>query len=329
MAGEPPIWVLLGQRTGDNNQLLRLAGELGRPFRVLELRYNALHLVPPRLLGATLASLDRASRAQIRPPWPELVLAIGHRSVPVALAIRKLSGNRTKLVRLGNPRLDPSNFDLVITTPQYRVADAPNVIRLPIGISTVRKLKRTREEIEWLDRLPRPRRLLLIGGDTFMWSLDPDGIARAATTLKQKAERDGGSIIAVSSARSGKAVLEAVAAALRDSRHGLVWGRFPRYPVLLSNSDEIYVTADSVAMVSDAVATSKPVGLIMPGKTASGRFFYGMTKFGVTVPVRDIRRFSASIRDQGLGGTVEGPVAGKLAVDPLGVAVSAVRKLIG
>jgi mitochondrial fission protein ELM1 len=329
MAGEFPIWVLLGQRTGDNNQLLRLATELGLPFRVLELRYNPLHFIPPRLLGATLVSLDRASREQIRPPWPELVLGIGHRSVPVALAIRRLSESKTSLVRLGNPRLEPRNFDLVITTPQYRVPDAANVIRLPVGISTARKLKRTREETEWLDRLPRPRRLLLIGGDTFMWSLDPDGVARAAESLKQKAERDGGSTIAVSSARSGKAVLEAVASALRESWHGLVWGRFPRYPVLLANSDEIHVTADSVAMVSDAVATGKPVGLIMPEKTASGRFFYGMTKFGMRVPIRDIHRFSASIRNQGLAGTVEHPVAGKLKVDPLDVAVSAVRKLLG
>jgi len=156
--------VLLGQRRGDNNQLLRLADELGMPFREVELGYNGLYRIPPRLLGASLVTLDRDSPAKIRPPWPELVLGIGNRSVPVALAIRQLSGGKAKLVRLGNPRLDSRHFDLVITTPQYRVSDAPNVLNLPVGISTAPKVKPNREERDWLKKLPRPHRLLLIGG---------------------------------------------------------------------------------------------------------------------------------------------------------------------
>jgi len=181
--GEAPLWVLLGQRTGDNNQLLRLAKELGVPFRSIDLRYSPMHLVPPKVLGASLASLTRESREQIGPPWPRLVLGIGYRSVPVALAIRQMSGGKTKLVRLGNPRLDASNFDLVITTPQYRVADRSNVLRLPLGISTAPVVEPTREETEWLAKLPRPHRLLLIGGDSFMWSLRPSKVEAAAQRL--------------------------------------------------------------------------------------------------------------------------------------------------
>lgn len=328
MAEDAPVWVLLGQRTGDNNQLLRLAGEIGPPFRTLELRYNGLYRVPPRLLGTSLASLLPDSRALIRPPWPRLVLGIGNRSVPVARAIRKLSGGGAKLVRLGNPRLDPAQFDLVITTPQYHVRDAPNVVRLPVGISTAPKLEPDREEAEWLAKLPRPHRLLLIGGDTFMWTLLPETLATAASALKRKCEADGGSVIAVSSSRSSRAVLDSVATALRRSDHGLVWGRFPRYPVLLADADEIHVTADSVAMISDAVATGKPLGLVLPDKTAPGRLFYGLAKLRLPVPVRDVRRFWTSVEAQGLAGTVERPVAGKLAADPLRTAVSAVRALL-
>jgi uncharacterized protein len=328
MAGDAPVWVLLGQRTGDNNQLLRLAREIGLPFRKLELRYNGLYRIPPSLLGGSLATLVPVSRARIRPPWPRLVLGIGYRSVPVALAIRKLSGGTAKLVRLGNPRLDPAQFDLVITTPQYHVPDAPNVVRLPVGISTAPKLQPNREEAEWLAKLPRPHRLLLIGGDTFMWTLRPETLASAASTLKRKCEADGGSVIAVSSSRSSRAALDSVAAALRGSEHGLVWGGFPRYPVLLADADEIHVTADSVAMISDAVATGKPLGLILPDKTVSGRLFYRLSKLGVPVPVRDVRRFWTAVQARGLAGTVDQPVAGKLAADPLAIAVSAVRALL-
>ena len=325
MDGNARLWVLLGQRTGDNNQLLRLARELGEPFRTLELHYNSLHLLPPRLAGASLASLDPASRALVAPPWPQVVLGIGHRSVPVALAIRKLAASDVKLVRLGNPRLPPENFDLVITTPQYRIAPAPNAIELPIGISTAPVLEPTAQEREWLERLPRPHRLLLIGGDTFMWTLDPQELAAAAAELAQK---PGGSAIAVSSPRSDQRVIDAVAGALASGRHAVVRGRFPRYPVLLRDADEIHVTADSVAMVSDAIATGKPVGLVLPKQTAAGRLFYGLERFGVPVPVRDVSRFWADIQAQGLVGTVAEPLAGKLPNDSVATAVAAVKPLL-
>lgn len=324
MAEAAPVWVLLGQRTGDNNQLLRLAVELGLPFRTIELRYNRLHLLPPRLLGGTLASLRRESRRQIAPPWPQLVLGIGHRSVPVALAIRGLSGRKAKLVRLGNPRLDPRRFDLVITTPQYRVPDAPNVLRLPVGISTAAEIEPTREEMDWLSKVPRPHRLLLLGGETFMWKLGPDEVVPSISKLKQKP----GSIIAVASGRSSPALLDAVAAALVGSEHGLVFGRFPRYRVLIRDADEIHVTADSVAMISDAIATGKPLGLIEPKQSLSGKLFYGLEMARLRVPVRDIRRFWKKVQKGGLAGTVEQPVARKLDIDPLDRAVSAVRKLL-
>jgi len=318
---DPPVWVLLGGRTGDNNQLLRVAEALGLPFRSTELRYNVLHLVPPRILGATLSTLAAESKGQIRRPWPELVLGVGYRSVPVALAIRKLSGGRAKLVRVGNPRLDPREFDLVITTVQYPVPGARNVIRLPVGIATAVSMQATGEELEWLRRLPRPHRLLLIGGNTFMWSLTPKAMAHVAKKIAEK----GGSVIPVSSPRSSQAVLAAVHSAV-----GMPSPNRPRYPVLLSDADEIYVTGDSISMASDAIATGRPVGIFRPQRTFAGRLLYG---FGGAanrrVPVRDIQRFMDSVLDQGLAGTVEQPRAPSYQPDALQTAVSAIRKLLG
>ena len=317
MSTDAPVWVLLGRRTGDNNQLLRLAEALDTPFRAMELRYNALHLIPPRILGATLFTLTSESKREIRPPWPELVLGIGYRSVPVALAIQKLSGGKTKLVRLGNPRVHPGKFDLVITTSQYPVPDAPNVIRLPVGIPAATPAEPNGEEVDWLKRLPRPHRLLLIGGDTFMWTLRPEAVARAAVDIANK----GGSRIPVGSPRSSPEVIAATGPQLDDP---------PRYPVLLADADEIYVTGDSVSMISDAVATGKAVGIIPPERTATGRLLYAVARAaGRSVPVRDIQRFINSVLDQGLAGTVEQPRAASSRPDALEIASYAIRKLLG
>jgi hypothetical protein len=43
---------------------------------------------------------------------------------------------------------------------------------------------------------------------------------------------------------------------------------------------------------------------------------------------RDLRRFWASLRDRGLAGTIEKPVAGQLA-DPAATAADAVKALLG
>jgi mitochondrial fission protein ELM1 len=320
-----PVWVLLGHRTGDNKQLLRLAGELGLPFRSIHLFYNRLHLLPPRLLGDTLRSLTPESREQIHRPWPRLVLGVGHRSVPVALAIRRLSGGKSKLVRLGNPRIDPSHFDLVVTTPQYRLPDRSNVMQLPLGINTAAAVEPTPDEAKWLASFPRPHRLLLIGGNTFMWELRPEKVAEATRRLKDKPD---GTVTALRSGRTRREVLDAVTDALKGGEHAVASGGFPRYSVLIQDADEIFVTGDSVAMVSDAIASRKPVGIIEPDKSVTGRVLYALDSIGLRVPVRDIRQFWVEIERQGLVGTIDEPKCGPVTTDTLSEAKTAVLKLL-
>jgi mitochondrial fission protein ELM1 len=131
----------------------------------------------------------------------------------------------------------------------------------------------------------------------------------------------GGSLIPVGSPRSSPEVIAATGPQLDNP---------PRYPVLLADADEIYVTGDSVSMISDAVATGKPVGIIPPERTATGRLLYAVAgAAGRSVPVRDIRRFVNSILDQRLAGPVERPRAAPSRPDSLQIAVSAIRKLLG
>jgi len=42
------IWILAGNRRGDNNQMLALAEALGLPFEIKILAYNPLHHLPDR-----------------------------------------------------------------------------------------------------------------------------------------------------------------------------------------------------------------------------------------------------------------------------------------
>src|SRR5690606_35534405 len=107
----PLIWVLLGHRAGDNGQALALASALNWQTIAKRLRYTRLHHAPNWLLGASTAHL-RSDSDPIQPPWPDIVIGVGKRSVPVARWIRRQSQNKTRLVQIGRPFAPLHDFDL-------------------------------------------------------------------------------------------------------------------------------------------------------------------------------------------------------------------------
>ena len=321
------VWVLTGPHKGDNNQVLTLAEALGRPFRVIEMRYGKLaHLTATRR-AASLSGLTQEARSEIGPPWPSLVLGIGQRSGPVARYIKEQSGGRTKIVRLGDPMAPPRLFDLVITTTQYAVPDAPNVVRLPITITSTDDGRADPFEDRWLEAFARPRRLLVIGGKTSLWRFDPSVITGAIAGLKRRTELEGGSIIAVSSPRTSPGLLAAAKSGLGEK--AVVTGPFPRYNSLLSAADEIHVTGDSVSMLSDAVASRKPVGLVplQPDVLAGVVQLIGIMR-GKPLRLRDLGKFWDDLRYRGLVGTIDQPRSGALEISPMDAAVAAIRAVM-
>ena len=72
----------------------------------------------------------------------------------------------------------------------------------------------------------------------------------------------------------------------------------------------ICVTADSVAMVSDAIATGRPVGLVPVVPTLTGRsamVVMDRLRPGERIAPRDLRAFWDVIRHRGLAGSVREP----------------------
>jgi len=321
----PRIWVLLGPRTGDNNQALAVAEALGLPFETRTLSYNPLQALSV-WLPATAATLDSRSRKELHAPWPDLVIAIGRRSVPVARWIKRKSGGHAKLVRIGHPRIDPKLFDLVITTRQYPVPPGENVLLLPLAMSRFSTAPvATPAETTWLAALPSPRRLLAIGGATKYWSLSAERVADAVEHLQKR----GGTLIVATSRRTDPEVTSAVRCVM-STKSQLVEGPFPRFPVLLDQANEIFVTGDSVSMLSEAILAGKPVGLVPIQQDDKGRRKLGDAppESGPDARRRDLRRFWNYLQDEKLIGTVDTPVAAKVE-NPVETAARAVRKLLG
>ena len=324
---KPLIWVLVGERTGDNNQALALAEALGVAFVVKQLEYNALQSLSV-WLPPTAITLTKAARAGLAAPWPDVVIAIGRRSVPIARWIKRQNGGRTRLVNIGHPRISPTTFDLVITTRQYPVPPADNVVLLPVAMSRhLDPPEANKAELAWLDAVPRPRRLLAIGGATKYWTLPTARIEQVVAD-----NPPGHSLIVVTSRRTDAALVErlgALAGGLPDVR--LVDGPAPRFAVLMAAADEIFVTGDSVSMLSEAVLTGTPVALIPIEQDDKGRRELGPEphETGPDARRRDLRRFWNYLIEQGLVGTInDGPKRAATIPNPNRIAADAVRRLL-
>lgn len=325
MLTKPRIWLLLGHRRGDNNQMLALAERLRLPFETRSLRYRNLWPLLLRLFPMRPFLLTKATRQRLQPPWPDLVIGIGRRSVAVARWIKKMSGGRARIVRLGDPRAKPKLFDLVITTPQYPVVPDDNVLMLPVSMGRYGNPPApTEEETAWLRALPRPHLLVSVGGTTRYWTLPEDELLESVGKLADKAKSVGGTLIVVTSPRTPTSAVDAIGAADFDCRI-VADGRI-RYPVLLANADEHYVTADSVSMISEAVLTGRPVGLIPVELDEEGRRELGTTGFSSSN--RDLRRFWKALQSQDSVGTVDQPKHATVA-DPVEAAAKAVENLLG
>lgn len=314
---EPPIrvWALLGPHRGDNNQVLALAEALGFSFEEKWLHYNQLRRLQPALLGATLKSVAADARSQLEGEPPDLTISTGHRSVPVVRALRKRSGGKMRAVHLGYPRISPRHFDLVVPTPEYPVPEAPNVIRVPFALSPHAAREVDPADRKMLESYPSPRRLFLIGGPTLYWELPAKRILRAVKHLLRDAAWAGGSVLVVGSPRTPLQLLSDVAEVLEGGSPPALLAPLegpPAYAALIESADEIYVTADSVAMVADAVNTGKPVGIVRITKSRLGRWataLWDQVFPGKRIYPRDLRFFWESLEDHGFGGVLGGPHA--------------------
>jgi mitochondrial fission protein ELM1 len=340
----PVVWVLSGQRAGDRAQMLALARALGWPFEEKRLVHNRWVWIPGLLLGASPATLDRRASQTLAPPWPDLVIASGRRSVPVARWIRKRSRGRARLVHVGRPWAPVQLFDLVVTTPQYGLPPAPNVLHNALTLNRADPERLTAAAAAWRDRLadlPRPLVALIVGGDARPYYLDAPAARRLGQQADALAAESGGSLLVTTSKRTRPDAVQALFEAISGPafRHHWTEGGENPYLAFLGLAETLVVTGDSASMLSEACATGKPVYIFGPperpdfrlamtrrlralakgGATAQAaagaragllaRLYDRLVDLGLVTSTRDMAPFHARLVEQGLAAWLGAPDA--------------------
>ena len=251
-------WIATDGAAGIENQCRGLAERLGVApvVKRIAIRQPWLSL-PPALWFAPMHALSSQSD-RLEPPWPDLLIASGRKSVALCAAIRRLSRGRTLTVQIQKPGIASSNFDLVVA-PRHDGLTGENVLSTTGSLHGLTRVGLDAEAEAWrtgVAGLPRPLTFAAIGGPNRVYRFE-EAEARA---LGQKLADLPGSLLVTMSRRSTQAAAAVLAREL-DPERSRVWdgtGDNP-YRGWLGLADAVVVTSDSVNMATEASCTGRPV----------------------------------------------------------------------
>ena len=303
------VWVLDDPRERASTQAIGIAERLGLPFRRLALSWNRLAplaAVPP---GGSLFGLrplrggdgvhagdPRAMGLPLGPAGasgPALTISAGWRAAAVALWLQHRFGTRT--VHCTRPPLHGWRFDLLVVGRQDRLPEWSNVFPVlgtPHRLSVFALCQAAAAWEARLAHLPRPRIALLVGGPVRGTDMVPAVAHGLGLRVAALARQRGGSVLAMTSSRTGDEATAALAAGLSSAMHLLHRRGEPGedpYPGFLACADAIVVTGDSIGRLSEACATAAPVFIALPelGGARQRRLHAGLITIEAARPLTD------------------------------------------
>lgn len=262
MLGDARIWVITDGKIGD---LVQCRGVARRLSALVEERVVAPDApwdwISPR---GPIPPGDRPGRvgSPIAPPYPNIVIASGRRTVPYLRAIKRAHPN-TFTVFLKNPRLRSKAIDLV-WAPVHDDLTGGNVFCTDTGPHPFTDQVLAEAKASGLARfatVPAPRVGVIVGGDSGSVKYDAAHSAQCAAAIA--AGVAGRRALIVPSRRTPDALAKALKSALPTAWYWDGSGANP-YLEILTTADQLIVTGDSHNMVSEACLAGVPLHVFRP-----------------------------------------------------------------
>ena len=201
------------------------------------------------------------------PPLPDLILASGRRTIPYLKLFRKLRGAQPKplIVFLKDPRSGRGAADF-IWAPVHDGLPGEHVLSShtsPHGLSEELLTNALRDAKARFSNVKSPVAGVILGGDSGAVKWDETSSQAFASTLSSLPPEE--TLIVTPSRRTPQVLKDAVSA-LKQDRDIWFWdeeGSNPYFEIL-AFADRLIVTGDSHNMVSECLASGKPVYVHRP-----------------------------------------------------------------
>lgn len=317
----PLIWALTEGRIGDDRQVLALAQAVGGHVQRVQMRDGLARTLGGRLFNSFGQHAPWHAESCVDSPFPDLMIAAGGRCAALGRWVKEASGGRTKVVIIGRPWARLSDFDLIVTTPQYALPARENVQINMLPLNHVEATRDDRSVIAWarrFDHLPRPWIGVLIGGNSGSFRLTRSCARRLAWRLNEVAAKTGGSLLVTTSSRTPAKAIAILAEELSAPHYLHIWQPDRRdnpHAAILAHSDGLVVTAESASMIAEAVNTGRPVELFQLKERRASRLLTTLPSalglnwliglgpdLGYWTPPRDMRRMHRDLAQRNLVG---------------------------
>ena len=268
------VVVLADNRLGTANQAIALAELLGYKYKVVNLKYSFLAKLPNFLrFGRFYVSSN--IRKEIISLEPDVIISAGRRSAAVAVSIKKTI-KKAKLLQIMKPDMHIKHFDALLLPEHDKVRAShlnhPKILRIHGALTYYSDEAQQADKDRWLPilkkkGLQKPRITLLLGGNTKHYSLDLNFARKIFDNIVKIAKENNACLMVSTSRRTPEKVVEMYRDRLAklDVPHYFYSSSSPDenpYRGFLTCADWIFITGDSISMISEALETGKQVYII-------------------------------------------------------------------
>ncbi len=277
------IWVLADDRPGNYSQAVGLAEELDCAHKIVNISYGSFAILPNLFLRSSVRGLSKGVKESLEnlDHYPKMIIAAGRRTAPIALYLKKKSGNKTKIVQIMNPGISHKKFDFIILPRHDRIKKSfTNVIRSLGALTKINESAVDYEVKKFKDKLDldskKKKIVLLVGGKGKKTKFDSKSIGALSGRVAKVVKNMDAQLVVLSSRRTTKKMIDGLINNFTKSGLDYTFFDYNKlskeenpYLALVGVADYFIVTGDSVSMISEVCSTSKPVYIFDDAKISS------------------------------------------------------------
>ncbi|WP_210321176.1 mitochondrial fission ELM1 family protein [Aquibium microcysteis] len=288
MTAPRTAWILSDGKQGHLSPMIGVAERLGVPYEIRTVppmrRRERLPPPFPALLGIRP---PKAGVPPLDPPYPDLCIASGRRTVRYLRAVKAASPD-TFCVYFMDPRSARAGADLVVAQHHDGLTGERVLqIRTAPHRFSAERLERARQTARAeLAALPRPRIAVLVGGNSRHHRFTQSDIETLSSAIGDLAGTGAGLMVTLSR-RTPRPLARAIEAVARVDNVYL-WDSSGVNPIVeyLALAEAVVVTGDSISMMGEAAATGRPIHIFQPwgGHRKFDRFLQALREVATIRP---------------------------------------------